>query len=313
MQHKVVYLSHGGQKFYDQTRFSVLSLLHYLLEQKRNDIGVVIYTDRPEQSPAHDLVQSVQLSQRELRDLRGPLEFIHRVKLEIMRRAEAEFGLPFIYVDCDTQWLKTPDEQFRILANGGHEREGDTPVFYMHKFEGELNADFYPQYLRLLKSKKSNLIKWKINADPPWEMWNSGTVGVSPGMEGLFDEVLAITDDLLLDIRHRMFLEQLALSITATSRFRVRPFDDCLAHYWNHGSELPILLRSFFESLPPGLPIEELAQQCAQFPVEKSKLEELQKRKTIRFRRWRAKVRNSIHKRKIDFKAFWLRQQRKEV
>jgi hypothetical protein len=313
MQHKVVYLSHGGQKYYDQTRFSVLSLLHYLIEQKRNDVSIVIYTDDPEQSPAHNLVRSIELSREELRALRGPLEFVHRVKLETMRRAQADIGLPFIYVDCDTQWFKVPDEQFRILANGGHEHEGDIPVFYMHKFEGELNAGFYPQYLRLLQSKRSNLIKWKIKADPPWEMWNSGTVGISPGMETFFDEALCVTDDLLLDIRHRMFLEQLAISITATSRFRVKPFDDCLAHYWNHGSELPILLGEFFDALPPDLSLEDLARECAQFRVEKSKLEQLQKKRANRFRRWRAKVRNSIHKRKVDFKAFWLRQQRNQA
>jgi hypothetical protein len=313
MQYKVVYLSHGGQKYYDQTRFSVLSLLHHLLKQQRKDIGIVIYTDDPDQSPAHELVRSIRLTREELNAFRGPLEFVHRVKLETLRRAQTDIGLPFIFVDCDTQWFKVPDEQFRILANGGHEREGDIPVFYMHKFEGELNAGFYPQYLRLLQSKRSNLVKWQIKADPPWEMWNSGTVGVSPGMETFFDEALRVTDDLLLDIRHRMFLEQLAISITATSRFRVKPFDDCLAHYWNHGTELPVLLRSFFDSLPPDMSIEELAERCAQFRVEKSKLEELQRRRSIRFRKWRAKVRNSLHKRKVDFKAFWLRRRRMEA
>ncbi len=33
----VVYLSHGGRKYYDQTRFSVLTLLQLLLQQQRSE------------------------------------------------------------------------------------------------------------------------------------------------------------------------------------------------------------------------------------------------------------------------------------
>lgn len=311
MQNKIVYLSHGGQKYYDQTRFSVLTLLDLLLKRQRNDVGIVIYTDRPEQSPVHDLVHSVRVAAGELRRFRGPLEFIHRIKLEVLRRAEAEIGLPFIYVDCDTRWLKIPDEPFKLLMDGSRQGNGAAPVFYMHKFEGTLAANFYPNYLRLLHGKKNRLIEWKLRAEPPWTMWNSGTLGVPSGAQGLFDEVLSITDDLLLDVRQRIFIEQLALSLVASSRFQVMPFDDCLDHYWNRGAEVPIVLRRFFDSLPPDLSIDELAARCTQFPLERSMLEKLQSLRSSRFRRWRAKVRNSLHKRKIDFKAFWLRRRRK--
>ncbi len=37
MQKIILYLSHGGQKYHDQTRYSVLTLLALLLEQNRND------------------------------------------------------------------------------------------------------------------------------------------------------------------------------------------------------------------------------------------------------------------------------------
>ena len=141
MQRKIVYLSHGGQKFYDQTRFSVLTLLDLLLKQGRDDYRIVIYTDRPEQSPAHDSIQSVRVSSAELKKFRGPLEFIHRIKLEVLRRAEADIGLPFIFVDCDTRWLKIPDEQFDLLADGGRQQSGAAPVFYMHKFEGIMSIE----------------------------------------------------------------------------------------------------------------------------------------------------------------------------
>ena len=141
-------------------------------------------------------------------------------------------------------------------------------------------------------------------------MWNAGALGVPSGAAGLFDDVLAVTDDLILDVRQRNFIEQLAFSTVATSRFQVKPFDEYLAHYWDHGSEVPVLLRRFFGGLPPDISVEKLAEQCAQFPLNKSKLEEVRSLRSSRFRRWRAKVRNSLHKRKIDIKAFWLRRRR---
>jgi len=311
MQHKIVYLSHGGQKFYDQTRFSVLTLLDLLLKQGRDDYRILIYTDRPEQSPDHASIHSVRISSEELKKFRGPLEFIHRIKLEVLRRAEADIGLPFIFVDCDTRWLKIPDEQFESLSDRGQRQSGAAPVFYMHKFEGTMADNFYPNYLRLWHEKRTKLVEWKLRADPPWTMWNSGTIGVPWGATGFFRDVLAVTDDLILDVRQRIFIEQLAFSLVASSRFQIRPFDDCLVHYWNYGTELPILLRRFFDSLPPELPIEKQAEQCAQFPLERPTLEKLQSLRSIRFRKWRAKVKNSLFKRKIDMKAFWLRHHRK--
>jgi hypothetical protein len=307
MQHTIIYLSHGGQKFYDQTRFSVLTLLDLLLKQQREDFRIVIFTDRPEQSPAHDFIRSVHVTAKELKHLRGPLEYIHRIKPEILRRAQAELGLPLMYVDCDTRWLNIPDEKFKLLTGSGPQRNSIVPVFYLHKFEGTLSANFYPNYLRLLDEKRNRLVEWNLRADPPWTMWNSGAIGVPSGATGLVDDVLAVIDDLILEVRQRIYIEQLAFSLVATSRFQVKPFDDCLAHYWNYGSEVPILLRRFFGSFPSGLSIEKLAERCAQYPLDRPMLEKLQSLRSSRFRRWRAKVRNSLHKRKIDIKALWLR------
>jgi hypothetical protein len=310
MQHKIIYQSHGGQKFYDQTRFSVLTLLDLLLKQGRNDFRIVIFTDRPEQSPQHDLIHSVSVTPEELKRFRGPLEFVHRIKLEVLRRAEAEFGLPFLYVDCDTRWLKVPDEPFELLADGSRRQKGAVPVFYMHKYEGTMAADFYPNYLRLLHAKRTRLAEWKLRADPPWTLWNAGAIGVPSGAAGLFDDVLAVTDDFILDVRQRIFVEQLAFSVVATSRFQVKALEEYVAHYWNYGSEVPILLRRFFGGLPSDLSVGAAAERCAQFPLERSELAKLQNLRSSRFRRWRAKVRNSLYKRKIDIKAFWMRRRR---
>jgi hypothetical protein len=311
MHHNIVYLSHGGPKYYDQTRFSALTLLDLLLKEQRNDIRIVVFTDRPQETPAHDLIHSIHVSSEKMKRFRGPLDYVHRIKLEVLRRAEGEIGLPFIYVDCDTRWLKIPDAQLTYLADSGR-RTGDArPPCYMYENDGTISPDFFPQYFRLLQKKRNRLIEWGVQAAPPWPMWNSGTVGVPSGAAGFFDKALEINDELLLEVRCRNWIEQLALALVAAGSFDVKPFDDCLAHYWGFSYELPVLLHRFFAGLPSGLSTEKMAEQCALFPLNEADLRQIQRARANRFKIWRAKMRNSLYKRKIDLKAWRLRSSRR--
>jgi hypothetical protein len=293
MQKTILYLSHGGQKYHDQTRYSVLTLLALLLEQCRNDFRIIVYTDRPDQVPAHDLVQPVHVIPKKFAGWRGPLEYVHRIKLEVLRRALDRFGAPLIYVDSDTGWLRIPDEPLAALSSSG------TPsACYLHKIEGSISASFFPQYFRLLRKQRPKLVEWRIPSDPPWTMWNCGTVGIPSQSQGFVDDVLHVSDELLPHVSYRNCVEQLALSLVAGSRFEIRPFDAYLQHWWSYGSELPVLLQRFFDPLPPGLP---------RFCIMESDLRTIQSLPANRLARWCAKVRNSFDKRKIDLLAYRLR------
>lgn len=308
MGHKIIYLSYGGQRYHEQTRFSVLTLLDLLLKNGRRDVRIVIFTDQPEESPAHDLVSSIYIAPDELTRMRGPLDFVHRIKLEVMRRAEVELGLPFIFVDSDTRWLKFPDTPLASLADASQPRTG-RPTGYMHKLEGPISPTFLPQHWRLLHQTKKQLEAWRMATDG-WILWNAGTLGVPVQARGLFDRALAINDELLPHSSYRNGVEQLTLSLIAASEFELRPFEEYLAHYWYHGSELPVVVRRFFQELPPGLSVEEQAKRAGNFPIEDAELKAIQRAQAGLLRKWRRKLRTSLYKRKIDIKAFWLRRQR---
>jgi hypothetical protein len=302
MQNTILYLSHGGQKYHDQTRYSVLTLLALLLEQSRNNFRIVVYTDQPGQLPAHDLVQAVRVSPEQFAALRGPLDYVHRIKLGILRRALGELGAPLIYVDSDTRWVRIPDEPFAALSGGG-----TPPACYLYKVEGSISANFFPQYFRLLREKRRRLVEWRLPHVPPWTMWNSGAIGIPSQNEGFIDEVLCVNDALLPHVGFRNCVEQLALSLVTARRFEVRAFDRYLEHWWSYGSELPIFLRRFFDPLPPGLPVPEQAARAVQFCIVESDLRAIRSHPANRFARWRAKVWNSFYKRKIDLRAYALR------
>jgi hypothetical protein len=304
MQKTILYLSHGGQKYHDQTRYSVLTLLALLLEQNRNDFRIAVCTDRPDQLPAHDLVQAIRVSPAEFAGLRGPLDYVHRIKLGILRRALAELGAPLIYVDSDTRWRRLPDAPFAALDSSGGP---SWPACFLYKVEGAITARFFPQYFHLLQRRRGQLAVWRLPPDPPWTMWNSGTVGIPRESAGFIDDVLRVNDELLPHVGFRNCVEQLALSLVAAGRFDIQPFDGYLEHWWSYGSELPVVLRRFFDPLPPGLAVHEQAARAAQFQITEDDLRVIQRRPANRFARWRAKVRNSFYKRKIDLMAFALR------
>jgi hypothetical protein len=327
MQKTILYLSHGGQKYHDQTRYSVLTLLALLLAQNRNDVRIVVYTDRPDQLPAHDLVQAVRVSSADFAAWRGPLDYVHRIKLGILQRALGELGAPLIYVDSDTRWLQIPVAPFAALSGdsqpgsagvppassfnegrlNGRDPGATPPPCYLYRIEGAISPDFFPQYFHLLRKNRRRLTAWRLPPDPPWTMWNSGTVGIPSRSAGFIEDVLQANDALLPHVGFRNCVEQLALSLVAASRFDVRPFDAYLEHWWSYGSELPVYLRRFFDLLPPSLPVAEQAARAAQFRIVEDELRAIQRRPASRVVRWCAKVRNSFYKRKIDLVAFSLR------
>lgn len=308
MRHKIVYLVHGEPGFHDQARYSALTLLALLLRAGEDQIGIHVYTDRPELVPVHPLIVAHPLDPAQMRVWRGPLDYVHRIKLEVLRRAERELGTPLVYVDCDTRWRSLPLAELEALhAPVGEAR---SPM-YLHLFEEEVSAGSAPSYFQLLMRKRAALAARQLRAQPPWQVWNVGTIGVPAGAEGFFDEALALNDELLPEARVRRTIEQLALALVACDRFELRPFDHRLTHYWNYGYELPVVLRRFFDRLPTGLGVEQLAQACAEYEPPQSEL--LAVRQTEAFRRdmRQNKYAKSRDKRRIALKAQWLRLQRR--
>jgi hypothetical protein len=308
MPKTILYLSHGGRKYHDQTRYSVLTLLAQLIEHDRSDFRIAVYTDQPGQLPAHDLIQAMPVSPEDLVAWRGPLDYVHRIKLCLLRRALRELGAPLIYVDSDTRWLQIPDAPFAALSSDTSLDPASPCPCYLYKVEGAISPTCFPQYFHLLRRRRPQLDALRVPHDPPWTMWNSGTVGIPGRSAGFIDDVLQVTDALLPHVGYRNCVEQLALSLVASRRFEIRPFDVYLEHWWAYGSELPVYLRQrFFDALPPGLPVPEQAARAGRFSIAESGLRAIQRRPANRVVRWCAKVRASFYKRRIDLLAFALR------
>lgn len=306
---QILYVMHGSQKYVDQLWFSCLTLLHLLARADRDDISVVIYTDQPERCPVHPRVRIVPFTATDLARWRGPLDFVHRVKIEILRRALQDVGAPLIYVDLDTRWLALPDAamaDLSAIAMTGHNR----PSFYMHVLEGALSDNVHPRYFSAMQSKRavqSILSARGIPAVPPWPMWNAGAIGLRVGMETFLDDALALCDELLLWLRPYAYVEQLSLSLLANQRFDVKTLDDCVHHYWGVSAEFAPVARNVLSELEAVSALEERAKVCAAYSWDEQALRNSQREPQQRWATRLAKMRASVRKRQLDLKALWLR------
>lgn len=294
----IVYLSHGSRKYHDQTRFSVLTLLHLLLQQQRDDIRIVVYTDDAREVPQHPLIRAIVLQRAELAAFRGTFDYVHRIKLNVLRRASSELDGPLLYVDCDTRWLHLPDDIFSRLRGDG----GQAPLCCMHVAEGAFSPAFFPDYHRYVQQKQVQLQQLGIADTSRLLMWNAGAIGVPAGSTAFFDDVIRVSDYLFTRVVPRNWVEQFALSLVACSRYEMVALDTALHHYWNYSYEAPLYLASFFAAQPPGLSVPQLAAACAQHHWREDELKRLQAAPEHKRQRRRNKLRNSLQKRRIDLK-----------
>ena len=110
----IVYHVHGLDGFYQQARFSILSLVDLLRREGRTDIQILVYADRPKEFAHYPFTQTVFMSRRQVMAWSGPFRYVHRVKLEVLNHAIGAFGLPLLYVDGDTRGCAFPMRPWRF-------------------------------------------------------------------------------------------------------------------------------------------------------------------------------------------------------
>jgi len=257
VRRQVVYLAYGDTHR-RQAAYSVLTLLHFLLRDGPSDLQVVIYTDEEASLPRHELLVTRLLRQDEIANFRGPRGNVHRVKLAVLADARRRHAGPLIYIDGDTQWLRSPADAFAAL-------EGPAPPFFMHEDEGVLSDKKHPDYLRVLTAGLP--FQRRFGIEPPWSMWNAGVIGVPGTDTDFFTDALSVTDELLEAVRHDWWAEQLAVSLVATARYPVRPFTDHALHVWRDSYAIATILAR----LEPRLVgvADQDAKTCAAFPLGK--------------------------------------------
>lgn len=289
----VVYLSHGGARYHDQARLSILTLLHAIHTAGRSDIKIVVYTDDASAAPRHALIATRRLSAQDLVADRGAWGNIHRVKTRVLARASREFDSALFFIDSDTRWRALPTQAFAAIEAG---------AICLHVDEGALGPQRFPDIMSDLRKHHAQIEALGVSVRRQPHMWNAGVIGAPAGAGAFFDKIIGVTDFLYVRIRNRLWSEQMATSLVAASDYAVVTCEDAIHHYWAVASASQPYISAIFAAMDPAWPIERQAAFCAAAAWDDSELMRRLESPAARRSRRLKKLRASMAKRSLDLR-----------
>ncbi len=242
MKTVVVYQAYGREDILQQNLFSIISLF------KKHDglqgiHKILIYTDKPEffqkflgEQP---LIQYEHMDSERLQLWRGAIQFVHRVKIEMLRHAAQLFpNQNLFYMDGDTYFTQDPAHLF---ARIGYEHS------YMHEAENVIEKGRDPLSKKIAKflKKADFTIKNRVIKIPvSTTMWNAGVLGFSPAFFKDLDSVLAFTDQSYSKYQKHV-MEQLAFSFFLAQKTDISNAQKEIHHYWRQKEDYSRVILDF--------------------------------------------------------------------
>ena len=260
MTNTIIYQAYGQPGIRLEAAYSILSA-YAAGGGTLGGARVVVYTDAAAEfgallgTPPEVAYQEIAPAQWQ--QWRGAIDFVHRVKIEVLRHAAAHYPGRLLYLDTDTVFERPPAEVFSWLAAGPR---------LMHAAEGTLGHGGYlnRKIGRYLRKHNFRSQCGGPALGPATPMYNAGVLGLHPADAPLLDQVLCFTDEL-----HRCYpkhvMEQLAFSAVLSAAGPVREATPGVFHYWNLKEARP-LLAAFF-ARRAGQPLAALLPHLAEVPL----------------------------------------------
>jgi hypothetical protein len=255
---RLLLLAYGRQTEYYRAIFAALSAWAW---QPSPTVAATIYTDQPsffEPYLAGLPVEYSYLSENRLTELKGPLNFVHRVKAQLIAQAFLDYPTEeLLFIDSDTFFKKAPDSLLQRLAHGA-------PTMHQHEYQladsvsihsGFGQAHYPEKLLALLASRSFRLGGQLVQFHAGQSSWNSGVLGLPQAMAPLLPDILTLVDELYAGTGW-FLCEQLAFSLALQANGPVQACDQFVYHYWGQPQKvlmdklLPTVLHSTFAAQP---------------------------------------------------------------
>lgn len=238
----ITYLAHGNEGYINECRFSLLKFLHAYNLRLPTDLGVVIYTDRPQAFeafiPYFKTFVLQPVDETILKNWIAGTGYVHRAKTKMIQDVITKYPGNVIFFDTDTYITQPIDDLWKGLTDGD---------LYLHKKEGivdrQVSKAFY-KWDRFLESADIRYGREKFVYEKSFAIWNSGVLGLSLRHAPLLDDVVLLMDAIYGQFPKHI-AEQVAVSYCFAKAESIKAAEDYVAHYWNL-KEFRQLLSAFF-------------------------------------------------------------------
>jgi hypothetical protein len=251
MHNALLYQAYGGQDTVNECRYSLLKYLQAYNLTPPAHTALVVYTDMPDAfadfEPFLQRLSIRKLSRETVQRWKGSINFLQRVKIELMADFLQTFNGNVLYCDTDTYMTSAIEPLFEDI------RRGD---FYLHQYEGVIDKTYHPTLQRLESALTSTPLQYNnklVEFNKKLKLFNTGVVGLNSSHRFLLQDVLALTDAVYAKFPKHV-AEQFAFSYCLQKAGTVKTAGHLVAHYQNL-KEFRHLLQKFFltnaeESIP---------------------------------------------------------------
>ena len=236
----IVYQCYGNEGVFLECTYSLLSLSRIYGPGGPVNTEIWIYTDNPDWFKGFadcTLQLNFRHMDRAIINLwRGEIDFVHRVKIELLKDFTSKKAGNILYTDTDVVFTSRIDNLFEDISAG---------KLFMHVREGCVNGRSSP-VLKKLNRYLTGRTHQPVNGKQLFEldMWNAGVLGFNTSYKPLLDKVLVFTD-----IEYPQFskhiVEQFAFSVYFQEAGAIHAAAPYMLHYWNL-KEVRLVLGAFF-------------------------------------------------------------------
>lgn len=230
----LVLQSFGNEVEYSRALFTIYSYYaHTSLSQ--NDTRVILFTDNPDyflQYVQGLPVDYVLLTPEKIKQMRGQIDFLHRMKIALIAEAFEMIQGPLLYVDSDTFFIADPTSLTQQLSPGRA---------FMHVLEYKFESmrtlalpggETFHAFVRLTENEEFTLAKGnRIEVSPAQVSWNAGAMFFHPDHAQFIPDVYALTDQFYPPTKNHAS-EQYAFSVIMQNNTELLPCNSVIYHYW---------------------------------------------------------------------------------
>lgn len=236
----LVYLAYGGEDYYAEALYSLLT---YYKHHEPGESRILLYTDNTAffSSQLPDDVIYTELTADKIREWKGSINFVHRIKIKVLQNAASRFQGKFLYLDTDTYFLNSIKPLFAEIAINN---------LVFDRCEGRLldNSGGIATKMRKFLKKENNFTipsqSDPIVIDEKFTPWNAGIIGFNSSYSNLLDKVEELTD-VLYAKNHLFIMEQIAFSYFFQKNSSPIAAESYIHHYW-YFKEFRTVLKDFF-------------------------------------------------------------------
>jgi hypothetical protein len=242
---KIVYQAYGRTDAIEQVLLSTASLRSWY--PAGFPFEIEIYTDQTDRLReffgSENRVTLVPITGEQIQAWRGKIDFVHRVKLEILSSATKNWDGDLLYLDGDTYFTAHPEALLNQISDS---------VSVMHVRESTLGRPdnlMTKKVAKFVRGRRFKVGGEEFDIPPSTVMWNAGVMGMSRKNCKLLGNMIELTEVLYGEYRKHT-MEQLAVCFYLQRTSEIRAAEPIIKHYWNLKEYFDQEIHRFIEKYP---------------------------------------------------------------